>query len=86
MLPTMSTAGSVLRPVYIAWRHVRKHPAQSIEASHPSAIEMAKVLLQLKDVSPEIRPMAEKILADQQKEMRPSSNGSGSRSKGRRNE
>jgi hypothetical protein len=47
---------------------------------------MAKVLLQLKDVSPEIRPMAEKILADQQKEMRPSSNGSGSRSKGRRNE
>jgi hypothetical protein len=38
-------------------------------AHHQGAIDMAKVLLQLKDVSPEIRPMAEKIIADQQKEI-----------------
>ena len=36
---------------------------------HQSAIDMSKVLLQQKDVDPEIKVMAEKIIADQQKEI-----------------
>jgi uncharacterized protein (DUF305 family) len=36
---------------------------------HQSAIDMSKVLLQEKDVDPEIKAMAEKIIADQQKEI-----------------
>ena len=36
---------------------------------HQSAIDMSKVLLQQKDVDPEIKAMAEKIIADQQKEI-----------------